>query len=195
MADPTLDDVARHLRDLSEGQLMDAIELIAIDYGLQAEERTKDLMRSVLKVRTGRLRNSVRQRVKRTKDKVTVTLQAGGKRVPYMLVHEFGSDGDIKPKRGKYLRLPLPPAKTKAGVDRRSGGSLRGDKDFKFVPAKYLKGNDPLLIHVPSGKPWYVLKRSVRIPPRPTISKAYEWLEANMIPALNDAIKFQIEDL
>ena len=39
MADPTLDDVANHLRNLSEGQLMDAIELIAIDYGLQAEER------------------------------------------------------------------------------------------------------------------------------------------------------------
>ena len=172
---------------------MDAIELVAIDYGLQAETQTKKLMTTVLKVRTGRLRNSVRQRVKRTKTKVIVTLQAGGKRVPYMMVHEFGSDGDITPKKGKYLRLPLPPAKTKAGVDRRSGGSLRGDKDFRFVPAKYLKGNNPLLIHVPSGKPWYVLKKSVRIPPRPTISKAYQWLEANMIPALEDAIKFELE--
>lgn len=193
MTKRTLDDVAEQLEKLGKGGLMDAIELVAIDYGLQAETQTKKLMTTVLKVRTGRLRNSVRQRVKRTKTKVIVTLQAGGKRVPYMMVHEFGSDGDITPKKGKYLRLPLPPAKTKAGVDRRSGGSLRGDKDFRFVPAKYLKGNNPLLIHVPSGKPWYVLKKSVRIPPRPTISKAYQWLEANMIPALEDAIKFELE--
>ena len=193
MTKRTLDDVAEQLEKLGKGGLMDAIELVAIDYGLQAETQTKKLMSTVLKVMTGRLRNSVRQRVKRTKTKVIVTLQAGGKRVPYMMVHEFGSDGDITPKKGKYLRLPLPPAKTKAGVDRRSGGSLRGDKDFRFVPAKYLKGNNPLLIHVPSGKPWYVLKKSVRIPPRPTISKAYQWLEANMIPALEDAIKFELE--
>ena len=193
MTQRTLDDVSKQLEKLGKGGLMDAIELVAIDYGLQAETQTKKLMTTVLKVRTGRLRNSVRQRVKRTKTKVIVTLQAGGKRVPYMMVHEFGSDGDITPKKGKYLRLPLPPAKTKAGVDRRSGGSLRGDKDFRFVPAKYLKGNNPLLIHVPSGKPWYVLKKSVRIPPRPTISKAYQWLEANMIPALEDAIKFELE--
>ena len=193
MTKRTLDDVAEQLEKLGKGGLMDAIELVAIDYGLQAETQTKKLMTTVLKVRTGRLRNSVRQRVKRTKTKVIVTLQAGGKRVPYMMVHEFGSDGDITPKKGKYLRLPLPPAKTKAGVDRRSGGSLRGDKDFRFVPAKYLKGNNPLLIHVPRGKPWYVLKKSVRIPPRPTISKAYQWLEANMIPALEDAIKFELE--
>ena len=193
MTKRTLDDVSKQLEKLGKGGLMDAIELVAIDYGLQAETQTKKLMTTVLKVRTGRLRNSVRQRVKRTKTKVIVTLQAGGKRVPYMMVHEFGSDGDITPKKGKYLRLPLPPAKTKAGVDRRSGGSLRGDKDFRFVPAKYLKGNNPLLIHVPSGKPWYVLKKSVRIPPRPTISKAYQWLEANMIPALEDAIKFELE--
>lgn len=193
MTKRTLDDVAEQLEKLGKGGLMDAIELVAIDYGLQAETQTKKLMTTVLKVRTGRLRNSVRQRVKRTKTKVIVTLQAGGKRVPYMMVHEFGSDGDITPKRGKYLRLPLPPAQTKRGVDRRAGGSLRGDKDFRFVPAKYLKGNNPLLIHVPSGKPWYVLKKSVRIPPRPTISKAYQWLEANMIPALEDAIKFELE--
>ena len=193
MTKRTLDDVSEQLEKLGKGGLMDAIELVAIDYGLQAETQTKKLMTTVLKVRTGRLRNSVRQRVKRTKTKVIVTLQAGGKRVPYMMVHEFGSDGDITPKRGKYLRLPLPPAQTKRGVDRRSGGSLRGDKDFRFVPAKYLKGNNPLLIHVPSGKPWYVLKKSVRIPPRPTISKAYQWLEANMIPALEDAIKFELE--
>ena len=193
MTQRTLDDVSKQLEKLGKGGLMDAIELVAIDYGLQAETQTKKLMTTVLKVRTGRLRNSVRQRVKRTKTKEIVTLQAGGKRVPYMMVHEFGSDGDITPKKGKYLRLPLPPAKTKAGVDRRSGGSLRGDKDFRFVPAKYLKGNNPLLIHVPSGKPWYVLKKSVRIPPRPTISKAYQWLEANMIPALEDAIKFELE--
>ena len=193
MTKRTLDDVSEQLEKLGKGGLMDAIELVAIDYGLQAETQTKKLMTTVLKVRTGRLRNSVRQRVKRTKTKVIVTLQAGGKRVPYMMVHEFGSDGDITPKKGKYLLLPLPPAKTKAGVDRRSGGSLRGDKDFRFVPAKYLKGNNPLLIHVPSGKPWYVLKKSVRIPPRPTISKAYQWLEANMIPALEDAIKFELE--
>ena len=193
MTKRTLDDVSEQLEKLGKGGLMDAIELVAIDYGLQAETQTKKLMTTVLKVRTGRLRNSVRQRVKRTKTKVIVTLQAGGKRVPYMMVHEFGSDGDITPKKGKYLRLPLPPAKTKAGVDRRSGGSLRGDKDFRFVTAKYLKGNNPLLIHVPSGKPWYVLKKSVRIPPRPTISKAYQWLEANMIPALEDAIKFELE--
>ena len=92
MTKRTLDDVSEQLEKLGKGGLMDAIELVAIDYGLQAETQTKKLMSTVLKVRTGRLRNSVRQRVKRTKTKVIVTLQAGGKRVPYMMVHEFGSD-------------------------------------------------------------------------------------------------------
>ena len=194
MADKKLRDIADHLNKLGNGALMDAVELVAVDYGLQAEEKTKKLMTTVLKVRSGRLRNSIRQKTTRKRSSITVNLQAGGKRLPYLMTHEEGRT-KITPKKGKYLRIPLPPALTARGVDRMGAGSLRNNPDFRFVPAKNLKGKNPLLIHVPSGKPWYFLKKSVRVPPRPTISVAFAWLEQNMIPALQDAITFQLEDV
>ena len=71
MADPTLEDVANRLRQLSDGELMDAMEIIALKFGLTAADRVKRGMNTKkLKVRTGRLRASVKSEVERTRSSI-----------------------------------------------------------------------------------------------------------------------------
>jgi hypothetical protein len=173
-------------RMVDNHSLLRAIEVAGIRMSLKAEELTVKLMRTRLTPRTGHLWRSVQSEVKRTKDSVQISLQAGGKSLPYLYTHEYGAT--IRPK-GKFLRIPLKRAKTGAGVDRHSGGSLRHNPDFAFVPAKHLKGKNPLLIHKPSGMPWYVLKRQVRVPARPTIGLAFKGLKHNIVPELEQVIK------
>ena len=192
MADKTLSDAAQRLqRMVNDDQLLKAIERVGLEMGLHAEDLTKRLMSTRLKPRTGRLRASVRNEVTRTGDRVEIRLLAGNVKLPCMATHEYGAT--IRPRRGKYLRIPLPPALTGAGVDRRAGGSLRNDPNFAFVPARNLKGRNPLLIHVRTGKPWYVLKRQVRIPPRPTVGPAFKKMQKDIVPELANVIRPVLE--
>lgn len=87
----------------------------------------------------------------------------------YLRIHEYG--GTIRPKRAKYLAIPLPEALDSRGVPKR-----RGPRDWKntFV-AKSKKGN--LLIFQKRGKdivPLYALKSEVRIPARLGMKKTLE---------------------
>ena len=170
-----LKDVADRL-DKAGNDVVKAVERIAETYALMTLDKTRRLMRTKLNVRTGRLIGSLDYTVKRTGKVVSVTVSSGGSstggEVRYAAVHEFGSNGPITPKGGKYLRLPLPAALTADGVDRNSNRSVRGDDSFKFVPTTRLKGNNPLLVKVDTLVPWYVLKESVTIPARPTLGPA-----------------------
>jgi len=192
MAEPTLDDVAKHLASLSDGAILQALETVALGFGLQAATRVKKGMNTrKLRPRTGRLRASVRSTVKRKKTALRVTLSAGNRKVPYIFAHEFGLTQ--KPKNAKYLRIPLRFAKTRAGVDRYST-PLRSSAPDLFYAAKSKKGN-LLLWHREKKEPWYVLKKSVKIPKAPTVGPAFLWLEKNMIPALADAVDFELKGL
>ena len=62
-----------------------------------------------LNVRTGKLRQSIKPSVKRTKGGVRATIQAGGSAggavVKYARIHETGLPNPIVPINGKYLRF------------------------------------------------------------------------------------------
>ena len=186
----TLKDVAQQLRKLSARGLMDALERAAFEYALEAEAHAKDLMTTKLKPRTGRLRASVNADVRRTGSSVKIVLRAGHeKKVPYAATHEFGET--ITAPSGKALRLPLPRALTARGVDR-FPPPLRQTGGDQFFFKKSKKG-EPLLWNKKDNKPWYILKKSVTIPARPTMGPTFDRLEKQLIPELRSVIESAVE--
>jgi hypothetical protein len=101
-------------------------------------------------------------------------VQAGGRStkgsVAYAGVHELGEPKIIKPKTGKFLRIPLAAAKTGGGADKYQG-SLRTQAPDKFFVGMSKAGN-LLLRDRATGVPWYVLLRSVKTKKRPFIAPA-----------------------
>lgn len=182
-----LHELADRLDRLSSREIAQGIELAAERFALKTEDLARRLMQTRLKPRSGRLIGSLRHTVERSGKTVTATVSSGGNTtdgpVAYATIHEYG--GRITPKAGKYLRLPLPPALTARGVDKMSGVSLRNNDDYQFIPRK---GRDPLLMHVPSGQPHYVLKRSVTIPPRPTLGPAARFAQRSLIDELETIV-------
>lgn len=84
-------------------------------------------------------------------------------------VHEFGAT--IRPKSAKYLTVPLPPALNSDGTPKKKSAR---DWENTFV-AKSKAGN--LIIFQRRGSqivPLYVLKTSVKIPPRLGMRKTLE---------------------
>jgi len=158
------------------GALQKAMLAAGMEIALEAQGNADaNLSGRVLNVRSGALRSTLKSGARLNKRSIVQGwVQAGGmgKRgnVAYAAVHETGKPKIIKPKTGKYLRIPLPPAKTGAGVDRYQG-SLRDqapDKFF-FVP---IAGGRGLLIDRETDVPWYVLVRSVKTKKRPFIAPA-----------------------
>jgi phage gpG-like protein len=82
-----------------------------------------------------------------------------GSNVKYAAIHERG--GTIRAK-GKFLAIPLPGAKSGVG----SGVSPRNYPKGELFPVTSKRGN---LILMSKSGPKFVLKRSVKIPKRPTI--------------------------
>jgi hypothetical protein len=81
----------------------------------------------------------------------------------YAKIQEYG--GTIVPKKGRYLAIPIGPALTKSGVPRFPGGP-RTVQNLTFIARK---GRNPLLAQRRKGggiTPFFVLVRSVMIPPR-----------------------------
>jgi len=183
-------DIAKRLDKLGSKGIVAEIDKIAERYAIRTQDLTKRLMRQRLTPRSGRLIGSLRYSVVRSGNTVTATVSSGGPTtrgpVAYAGVHEYGAT--ITPKRGKYLRLPLSSALTGRGVDKFSGLSLRDNEDFAFVPRQ---GKDPLLIHRPSGVPWYVLKTSVTIPPRPTLGPAARFAQRQLIDELSTIVNIK----
>lgn len=125
--------------------------------------------RSGLNVRTGLLRNSTTARAE-------FDARSGGvdslirirANVPYASTHEYGAT--ITPKAGRYLAIPLPAAKTAAGVSR---GSPRMFPDLFFVISS--RGNPLLARRDGDGiVPMFALKERVTVPRRPFVAPALE---------------------
>lgn len=115
-----------------------------------------------VKNRTGFLRRGVFQNVQEIKGGRELLVGIGG--VKYARIQEFG--GIVRPKRAKWLTIPVGPAKTAAGVAR---GPARSFPGLKFVSV-----NRALALLVgdhgkgKNAKPtvFFVLKKEVRLRPR-----------------------------
>lgn len=110
----------------------------------------------------------------------------------YARIQEFG--GTVRPKRGKYLTVPLPAALTGSGAlsgryrIRRSGSRYVTDAGPTFI-FKSKRGN--LIVAVKQGanvKPIYVLRRQVTIRPRFGFFDAWAAIERSRIPAWTDQV-------
>jgi hypothetical protein len=137
---------------------------------MTAERQAKLNLTTTLHARTGRLRNSVASSIKQTPTMTELLLQAGGGeggQVRYARIHEEG--GVIVPVRRKWLAIPLPVAKTAAGVSRYQ--TPRDVADLHFVPGKR---PGTAYLAKPDGKPWFILKKRVDIPRRPYLLPALE---------------------
>lgn len=88
-----------------------------------------------------------------------------GTNVPYAKIHEYG--GTVRPKKGRYLTIPLKANLTAAGVMK------RGIREFPVVRFIRLRGGDRLLAlagddpdNLLGLQPMFVLVRQVKIPAR-----------------------------
>lgn len=172
MADMTIEEFRDRLKEaVRTGAMSDAIVETGHALAFMMERQAKHRVTggNPLNVRTGKLRQSIKPTVKEIKGGVRAGVQAGSKRVPYAAIHETGQTRDgsdrIKPKNGKYLRIPFPngPATTRTGRDRFQS-AIKGGAEFQFVK---LKGDKGMLVHRFSMEPWYLLVKSVKIKKRP----------------------------
>lgn len=136
-----------------------------------------------LKVRTGNLRRSLQEsrakKVERRGDNVIGTV---GTNMEYAAIHEYG--GTIRPKKSKYLAVPLKAALTAKGVAR---GGPRDFKDTFFAMSK--KGN-LIMFGKSMGKiiPLFAMKKEIKIPKSPFMKPSLE-------EKTSDIIKFFSEDI
>ena len=123
--------------------------------------------KSTLQKRSGSGLRSILESIKTTENNINVV--AAEITTGSMSIHETG--GTVKPKRGKYLTIPLPAAMDGRGVPLRARAR---DWDNTFV-ARSKRGS--LMIFRKDGKgitPLYLLKTSVYIPPRLQMSDAVD---------------------
>ncbi len=143
-----------------------------VDATIFIEQKLKvNISNKILKVRSGRLRNSIGSFVIEKEKEIEGIIGSGvrqGERVKYANIHETG--GTITPKNVKWLTIPLQSALTPAGVPRGKA------KDFDNTFFAWSKANN-LLLFQRQGKnviPLFVLKKSVTIPARRYMSKTAE---------------------
>ena len=121
-----------------------------------------------LAVRSNRLRNSVNMEVKATGTGIELEVWAGrDANVKYAALQEHGPRGGVlRPKRGRFLAIPVGPARTGAGVTKGGWESPRtAPVKLRFVPIR--GGTMGRLVMDQRGKSTtaYLLVRSVKIKP------------------------------
>ena len=142
--------------------------------------------------RTGNLIGSIAASSLAETEGIGILLRAGGRtasgeRVPYAGIHEFG--GTVKGR--PYLRIPLDAAKTAAGVDRfasplrQTGAGLFRLQEIKGTLFLFRTDEE-------DGPPWYVLKRSAKIPKRPYLRPALTKAQGKMPAELRKLVTHSI---
>ena len=171
------------------------LEAMRLELVSQADRNAKASMRT----RTSRLRGSIRSDVLVDGKGFKVTLQAGGRDakgpISYAGIQEFG--GTVRAPAGRYLRVPLRPALTGAGVDRFVGEKLRdtGIPWFVFKArsgAAFLGRNDDTL---PDGRPraWYKLTKSTKIKRKLFLGRAVDSVLAKSDPVLRSLLAVSLQ--
>jgi len=202
------------LNQLGAGGLAKILRKVVVTGALDAERIAKLNVTgrgaASLGVRSGRLRASIAASAHDISGGVEVRLRAGGSskggaQVRYAAIHEYG--GTIRPKKGKFLTIPVGPAMTNAGVSRFASArdvpglviarTLKGgfvlvkasdERGVGKVSAKTGKtGKGKLLAR--SGEVWYILRTHVTIPRRPYLTPALEEVAESLPAALGLATR------
>ena len=161
--DKQLSSIRESLKRIDPNQQDSVARKMMTKVGAIMERGLKDnLGGKILKRRTGRLASSIGFKVSNKQGNWVAEIGSGartGKRVSYANILETG--GTIRPKKTRYLAIPLKAALTRAGAPRKSS-----PRDWaKTFIKKSNAGNLIIFQSQSNGKilPLYVLKKSVRI--------------------------------
>ena len=136
-----------------------------------------------LRVRTGGLRRSLQEkRAKKVQERGDGVIGIVGTNLKYAAIHEYG--GTIRPKRAKWLAIPLKGALTARGVAR------GGPRDFKNTFFAMSKNGNLIMFSKSMGSiiPLFALKKEVKIP-------KVSYMKSGLKEKTNDIIKFFSEDI
>lgn len=156
-----------------------------VKYGLQdfitvdLDPATQDnLSNRILKRRTGALAQSVKWMARKTRGKGTYTLTASSG-TPYGALLEHG--GVIKPKK-KYLTIPLPAAKTAAGVTKKSA------REWENTFFHRSKAGRLVLLQSKGKKvvPLFLLVKQVKIPAFQWAFRSFDRVSYQLIDRISD---------
>jgi len=187
-----LEQYQTRLTVMGAGGLARAIKGVLVTAAREVEEYAKSNVSESHKARTGHLRKSISAAVVEEGGKIVLV---GRSTAPYAAMQEYG--GIQRPKNAKYLRIPLGPTLTAAGVDRYAG-PLRQTAPDKFyvreiggklflcvdIVRKGKKGNVPQRTDLA-----YLLVKSVAIPARPFLGPAMARVAPTIGPRIRDALK------
>ena len=180
----------RHASAELRGALLQELVNTALRAESEAKLRVTAGGATRLNVRTGRLRASIAGDVKVEGDAILVRVSAGGNsphprqlsptgtntpgEVRYAAIHEYG--GTIRPSRRQFLTIPVHDSlRTGAGVAR-----FASARDVPGLQYAETSGGQRLLIHEDSGEVFYLLRRSVTLPPRPYLNPAIRTAAGHM---------------
>jgi len=194
----TLDEFAAHITRIGETEFGRRLTVALSTTALRAEAAAKSNATRRPRARTGRLASSIRGHVQTIGGSPAVVLQAGGPGsrgiVTYAGTQEFGAT--IKPTASDFLRIPLDPAKTAAGVDRFSGVPLRTVGDFfpfRSESGRLYLGRYGDTIGGGAPRAWYALVKSVKIKPTYFMRRAMETAIGKMEPDLRDLFRISLQ--
>lgn len=140
-----LGDWANKLQAEVQGGLARKLRIEWVKLAMNSERESRLLATSRLHVRTGRLRQSVRAVVEGEGATLLVRLRAGAGKADlnYARIQEEG--GVIRPKRGKFLTIPLGAAMTRAGVTRGEFLKIGGLRTVPGLFVVHTPGHSPVL--------------------------------------------------
>jgi len=150
-----------------------------------------------LRNRSGNLRSSINSKpVGGTNlSKMGVLLMAGSGAAGYARLQETGQPKPIRPKRRKYLRIPLKAAMTGAGVVRPENKPIKSGNGWKTVGGKdtfVRETNGKAIVYRKDGRdkitPLFLLKGSVVVKPRLGMEKTLKKVMRKNAPNIASAI-------
>lgn len=138
MSRPTLSEWAAHLRKQAAPAALRK-EIGRELGGVAVMARAGAVMYATkrLKVRTGKLRQSISSGVRVSRDVPEAFVRAA---TPYAGIQELG--GVVRPKRSRYLTIPLDPVLTAAGVTRQSARQTPGLFPYRARSGKLFLARD-----------------------------------------------------
>ncbi len=179
-------DLARRFDRLYRGGLRASLRKMAIGVALRAEGNAKLRATQRMKVRSGRLRNSISGSTLDTVNGLEVRLSAGGRSggrdVRYAGIQEHG--GTITPVKGRFLTYPVHPSLfTAAGVLRFPSARMVPNLRYDGT------GKKPVLRSTITGEVFYVLLRQIKISPKRYLRDGLQEAAKNLPIDFDRAVK------